>query len=131
MAVQVADATLIIDNEPIGYSPNTIKFTEGFGEQTVRTMAVGGGEVELLFANNQETSFSKLMFEMPSTIDNIALARKWKAKGDTIVAQVTGRTTEGNFTRTIRKSAMVNDHEVDISTEVNIPVEIHGARAVG
>lgn len=126
MPIQLTDATVIANNEVIGIIPNSLKWTEGFGEQTQRAMSIGGGKTEQVYANNVETNIGKLMFSLPSTVQNIALARQWKANQNQNVFQVAGETVDGDVTRTFTSAAVTNDFEVPVGTEANIELEIQG-----
>jgi hypothetical protein len=125
MPIQLSDAALIANNEVIGIIPNSLKYTEGFGEQEVRTISTGGGNVEQLYARNVETSFSKLNFELPGIVDNIVLARRWKANQNRNVFQIVGTTGDGeNITRTFTQAAVTNDYEVEIGSDTSIAIEV-------
>lgn len=126
MAVQLTDASVIANNEVVGVTPNSVKFTEGFGEQSVRVMASGGGKTEPVIANNVETNKGKFMFAMPATVDNIKLARQWKSNPGQNVFQVAGSTVEGDVNRTFTQATVVNDYEVPVATEGDIELEIEG-----
>lgn len=128
--IQLSDATLLANNEPVGIVANSLKYTEGKGEQTVRPMSIGGGAVEPVFANNVETNVSKLMFSLMTTVDNVALARQWKENKDQNVFQIAGSTVDGNITRTFTRAAVTNDYEVPIGSEANIEIEVMANAAI-
>lgn len=128
--IQLADATLIANNEAISIVPNSLKFTEGFGERSVRVAALGGGKVEQIYANNVEGALSKLMFELPTTPENIKLARAWTAAGNGNVFQIAGSTSEGDMTRTFTQAAVTNDYEVEIGSDTSISIEIASNAAI-
>lgn len=122
--IQVTDATVLVNNEAIGIVPNSLKFTEGFGERKKRTVSVGDGKTEQIYARDNETRKGRVMFELPTTIDNIALARAWAANDDRNVVQIAGQTVDGELTRTYTQAAVINDYEVEVGTETNISIEI-------
>lgn len=128
--IQLTDATLIANDEAIGIMPNTLTFTEGFGEQDVRAVSVGNGKTEQIFARNLETSFSTLKFELPTTPENVKLARAWKAAGNGNVFQIAGSTSEGDVTRSFTQAVVTNDYEVGIGTETTISIEIKSNAAI-
>lgn len=128
--IQLSDATLIANNEPVGVVPNSIKYTEGFGEQKVRPMSVGGGQVEQILADDVESNVSKLMFSLPTTIDNIKLARRWKTNRNQNVFQIAGSTIDGNLTKTFTQAVITNDYEVAIGSEANIEIEVQSNTAI-
>lgn len=128
--IQLTDATLLANNEAVGVNPNSIAFTEGKGEQTLRPVSIGDGKVEQVFANNLETSMSKLKFTMPATIDNVALALAWKNNRNGNVFTIAGSTADGDLTRTFTQAAVVNDYEVPIGTEADIEIEVMSNSAI-
>ncbi len=128
---QLTDATLVVNNEAVGIVPNSLKYTEGFGEQQVRPVSIGGGKTEQVFARNLETNFSKVMFELHTTPENVALARRWKANGNANVISIAGETSDGkNVTRTFNRAAIVNDYEVQIGSDTNIAIEAAAEAAI-
>lgn len=110
--------------------PNTLKYTEGFGEQSVRAASVGGGAVEQIFSQDVETSLSKVMFDIHTTPDNVKLARGWKSNGNLNVVQIAGKTAEGDVTRTFTQAAMTGDPEIEIATEGVINIEFMSNAAI-
>jgi hypothetical protein len=128
--IQLTDAALIANDEAVGIIPNSMKFTEGFGERKVRTASIGGGKVEQIFARDVETALSKLMFDLPTTPENIALAKAWAENGNENTFQIAGATPEGDVTRSFTQAALVNDYEVEIGSEANISIEICSNQAI-
>ena len=129
MPIQLSDAALIANNETVGIDPNSIEFTEGLGEKKVRAMSVGAG-VEQVFANDQETSFSELMFSLPTTVENVQLVKDWLVNGNTNVFQVVGSNADGNMTRTFTQAAVVNNPKVKVGVEGSIEIEIKSNAAI-
>lgn len=131
MPAQLSDATLIANNEAVGVIPNTLKYTEGKGEQEMRTISLGGGKVETLYANNVETSLSNLSFELAVIPENIDLALAWKVNLNRNVFQIAGTTPDGKtVTRTFTGAAVTNNYEVEIGSDTNISIEIMGNAAI-
>ena len=128
--IQLTDATVIVNNEAIGVIPNSVKFTEGLGEQVVRAVSIGGGKVEQVYAKNLETNFSRFMFSMPATPETVRLARQWKTNSNQNVVQLAGSTPEGTVTRTFTGAALTKDYEVPIGTEENIEIEFMANAAI-
>jgi len=130
MAIQLSDAALLVNDEAIGIIPNSLVFTEGLGEQKIRAVSIGGGATEQVFANDLETNYAMVKFDMPTTPENVALARSWKTNGNGNVAQIAGETAEGQLTRTITQAALTADYEIPIGTEANISIEMQGNTAI-
>lgn len=131
MGVQLSDVYLVINNEVIAHTPNSVKFTDGFGEQSIRAASTGGGNVERIYSNNVENNFSKCMFDMPATVDNIEKVRDWKANFDQNLIQIQGQTSDGKIlTRTISNAALINDVEIALGSDTDISLEFAGAQAI-
>lgn len=128
--IQLTDATVLANNEAVAIIANSLKYTEGLGEQMIRAASIGGGKVEQIFSNDVETSFSSLMFEIPTTPENVALARSWKTNQNRNAFQIAGSTPEGDVTRTFTQAAVLNDYEVGIGSETSIPIEIKSNPAI-
>lgn len=120
--VAVVNPTVVINNIAIPVRPNSVKFREGKGEQSMRVQSAGGSNTETVFSNNVETNMSALMFEMINTAANIELARGWKTNGNTNAATVTGV----GLSRSFNGMAILNDYEVDLSSDGVIPIEMTG-----
>lgn len=128
--IQLSDATFSVNNESVATIPNSITFTEGLGEQSMRAASIGGGGVEPIYANDLETSFSTVKADLPSTPENIELVKGWKINRNNNVVQIIGETIEGTLTRTFARAAITGDYEVAIGSDGSIPVEFKASPAV-
>lgn len=130
MPIQLSDAAILVNDEVVAIVPNTLKYTEGFGEQQVRAASVGGGAVEQIYSRDVETSLSKVMFDLHTTPDNVKLARSWKSNGNENVVGIAGKTAEGDVTRTFTQAAFTGDPEIEIGTEGVINIEFMSNAAI-
>lgn len=125
--IQLSNALVTVNNNPILHLPNTVMFTEGLGEQKMRPMVVGGGLVEIVYSEDRETNISKMSFEMPATIDLIEEARTWKLNKNQNLVQITGETSDGKtLTRSLSGAALLTDYEVNLGSETSINMEFMG-----
>ena len=131
MSIALADPSVVVNNEPVAVVPNSVKYTEGAGEQTMRAASTGGGGVQQVFSRNVETDFSKVMFEVFNDIETIEDLRGWKKNSNQNVVVVTGKTPDGKtLRRTFNQAAMLNDYEVGLGSDTTIPVEFSSNAAV-
>lgn len=130
MAVQLANALVTVNNDPVAIIPNSLVFTEGLGEQSIRAASAGGGQVEQIYSDNIESNFSMVNFDIPATVENIARARAWKTNRNQNVVQIMGSTPEGNVTRTFTQAALLNDYEVALGTDTNVSIEFKSNPAI-
>ena len=130
MATQLANPLVTVNNDPVAVTPNSVMFTEGLGEQTIRAASLGGAQVQPIYSKNIEQNFGSVTFEMPATVSNIARAREWKANDNENVVTVTGSTPEGILSRSFTQAAILNNYEVALGSETNIPIEFKSNQAV-
>ena len=130
MSTQLSNPIVMVNNVQVAVMPNSVKFTEGLGEQSIRAASTGGNQTEQVFSENIESNFSTITFEMPSTIDNIANARAWKIAKNANVVQIMGTTPEGDFTRTFTQAALLTDVEISLGSDTNIPLEFKSNPAI-
>lgn len=128
--IQLADATVMVNDVVMAIVANTLKFTEGFGEQNVKAASVGGGKTEQVYSRDVENALSKVMFDLHTTPENIASARQWKSNGNQNVVGIAGSTTEGDLTRTFTQAAFTSDPEIEIGNDGVINVEFMANAAI-
>ena len=122
----VSTPYVIINNTQYPIVPNTLKFTEGFGEYKQRGSSVGAGQTEVVFSENAEEKISKIMFEMFPTAENIKSIREWKANLNDNAIEITSDELERSFTN----AALTSDYEIAIGADTTIPIEFAADPAV-
>lgn len=130
MAAQLTNPVVMVNNVQVAVTPNSVKYTEGLGEQSTRAASTGGDQVEQIYSDDIATKFSSIMFDMPATIDNIANQRQWKVNKNANLIQITGKTPEGNLSRTFTQAALLNDTEVALGTDTDISCEFKSNPAI-
>lgn len=131
MSIALADAQVTVNDEPISIVPNSITFTEGLGEQTMRAASTGGGSVEQVYATNVETNFAMVNFAVYNDIDSIENLRIWKVNQNNNVITITGGTPDGKtITRTFQQAAILNDPEINLGADTQIDIEFKTSQAV-
>lgn len=130
MPTQISDPSIVVNNLPVAVVPNSVAYTEGFGEQDILVQSAGNGVIEQVFSDNVETNLSMVKFSLRSTVANIALARQWKANRNTNAVTLTATTDDGTLTRTFSNAAITNDPEVNFASDGVIEVEFKSNRAV-
>ena len=125
-SIALANPSVIINNLAIAIVPNSVVYTEGFGEQNQRVQSAGGGSVETVFSNNVETNLSKVNFSVYPTESNIEALRSFKAAENANAISI----VSGGFSRTVNSAALTNDFEVNLGADTTIDVEFMGTKAV-
>jgi len=122
----LANVAVIVNNMAVSIVPNSLGYNEGLGEQKPKVAAAGGGQVDILIADDVSTHIGKVKFELYPTASNITLVRGWKVNGS---ANVVKLTDNDSFHKTFTKQTLVNDPDIKLSSDGNIQVEFKGAAA--
>lgn len=130
MSEQLSNAQVLVNNDVVAIIPNTLTFTEGLGEQSIRAASAGGAQTEQVFSDDIEKRYSTVKFEIPPTVENIAKARAWKINKNQNLVQIAGRTIDGKLTRTFSQAALLSDYEVPLTSDGNISLEWRANPAV-
>jgi len=130
MGTQISNVAVMVNNEIVAIKPNTLAFTEGFGEQEIMGAAAGGSQIEQIFSDDIETHFSMVKFDLPSTISNIKAARTWKANGNANLVQISARVAGENMTRSFTQAAVTGDYEVGLGSDQVISLEFKSNAAI-
>ena len=126
----LSNVAVSVNNDPIAIVPNSAKYTEGFGEQTMRAASVGGASVEQVFTQNLESNFSAPSFEVYPDLETIKLLRSWKSNGNANTVVFTGSIDGVSFRRTFKQAAILNNYEVELGSDSTISVEFTSSAAV-
>jgi hypothetical protein len=130
MSEQLSNGSVLVNNDVVAIIPNTLTYTEGLGEQSIRAASAGGNQTEQVFSDNVEMRYSTIKFELPSTITNIEKLRQWKQNKNQNLVQIQGRTADGTLSRTFAQAALLTDYEVPLTNDGNITVEWRSNPAV-
>ena len=126
MATQISDPSVLVNNNAVFITPNSLAFTEGFGEQEILVQSAGGGVLDQVFADDIESNYGMVKFSVRATVDNIKLARQWKSNKNANAVTVTATTVDGSITRTFTNCAIVNDYEVALQADGVLELEFKG-----
>lgn len=126
MATQLSDVGVVVNNVGVNIVPNSLSYTEGFGEQTILVQSSGNGRTTTVYSNDVETNLGMVKFSIRATVDNIALARQWKSNANRNAVALVGTVTDGSLTRNYSSCALVTDYEVNLSADGVIEVEFRG-----
>lgn len=129
MSTQLNNVFIRINNEQIAYTADSLKFSLGKGEASMRSATAGGDQVDVIFSQDLSSLVGKVSFAMPATEENIAYVRKTKNNRNQNVVELVGA-TGSSFTVTFGGMAIVNDPEYNLSSDGNIDLEFHGNPAV-
>jgi len=132
MSIILNNPTVTVNNYPVPVIANSLSYSEGLGEQTLRMESTGGGNVEQLYSDNIEMKKSKVKWSMLPSINNIEIIRQWKllANSNAITISAIDNVTLKDFTRTFAGCALINNYDVNLKGDGDIEIEFEGATAV-
>lgn len=126
MASALAEATVMVNDNVIGIVPNTLEFDEGLGEQKILPVSVGGGKVEQLYANDLESNFATVKFQMRVTVSNVETLKGWQQNANRNVVNVAAEDADGNdLTRVFTQATIMEAPNIQIQTEGVIDVSFN------
>lgn len=126
MATALSNPVVTINNVVLAVVPNSVSYTEGLGEQTIRTQSAGGGSVEQVYSNDVSTNMSMFKCQLFNTAENIDNLRIWKTNSNANAITLTG---EG-LTRSFSNMALTNNYEVNLGSDTTIDIEFTGNAAI-
>ncbi len=124
MTSQLNDITILVNNQQIAYTADSLSWKDGFGEYNVRNAVVGGGQTERIFSKDLASKFGMVKFTMPSTIENEANKRAWKVNDDNNVVELIGPPGSG-FTKIFTEASILDDPETAAATDGNIEIDFN------
>jgi hypothetical protein len=129
MSKQLNDFTILVNNEQIAYTADSLSWKDGFGEYKVRNAVVGGGQTEQIFSKDLASKFGMVKFDMPSTAESEKHKRAWKVNDNNNVVELIGPKGSG-ITKIFTSSAILDDPETNASQDGNISIEFNSNPAV-
>lgn len=123
---QLTTPTVVINNEVWEIIPNSFMYTEGFGEQNIKTLSGGGGTVSVVYVDDVTTHFSDVKFEVLATDQSIPdKLRVLKANSN----QNTISATTGSFSRVFQNAILTSNYEVNLGADKTIAIEFKSSPA--
>lgn len=131
MAVkQIANLQLTLNNVHISYVPNTLVYTEGFGEQNVRVRTGGSGTSETVFSDNAELKKSMIKFSMYPVDVDLDFIRGLKILENANTISIIDQSEAGGFSRHFPFCSLINNYEVNASFDGVVELEFESDPAI-
>lgn len=122
MATQLNDIVILVNNVQIAYTADSLAWKDGFGDYNVRNAVTGGGQTEQVFSKDLSTKFGMVKFSIPTTEENEANKRAWKANDNNNVVELIGPSGT-DFTKIFTQASILEDPESNAATDGNIEIE--------
>lgn len=125
----ISTPTVVVDGVNLAIVPNSLMFTEGFGEQDVKVQSSGGGQVQPIVTLDVTTSLSRVAMQVVNTAANIQQLRQIKSDSANFHVVSFFDNTVG-FIRTVQQAILTSDYEVGLGADTPISIEFKGAPSV-
>lgn len=122
MASQLNDIVILVNNDQIAYTADSLSWKDGFGDYNIRNAVAGGGQTEQIFSKDLASKFGMVKFSLPTTTENEEFKRAWKSNDNNNVVELIGPTS-GDFTKIFTQAAILEDPESNAATDGNIEIE--------
>lgn len=114
--------TVQINNITIPVKPNSLSYKTGRGDRNIRVQSAGGDSIETVMTEDAETKKSMIKATFLMTKDIDASVIDWMDKRD----ENSIRLSEGDFTKSFRKMAVVSEPELNTGADGEVEVEFEG-----
>jgi len=122
MANQLNDIVILVNDVQIAYTSDSLSWSDGLGEYSIRNAVTGGGQTEQVFSEDLSSKFGMVKFSMPTTDENEQYKRDWKLNKNNNVVELIGA-GGSSFTKVYTQAAILNDPESNAATDGNIEIE--------
>lgn len=127
----IAKPQITVNDDPIAVIPNSVKYSEGEGETTVRTTSGGGSSVVVIISDNAEDKKGMVSFDLANTVTDIDNARIWKQNAGLNTVAISGELQNGQqFNRVMNQATIINNPEIELSTEGKLTLTWEGSQMV-
>lgn len=118
------DPQITLNDELLVIAANSVSFTTGDGERSVKAAGTGGGKGVLTISENVETKISTGKFALFTTVENVDLIDLAIKRLNNNVIVIAGTDAFGNSLRkTFTNAIIMNNPEFNLQTDGQIDVE--------
>lgn len=126
MAIAIYAPTLVINNVPVAYEPDSLMLKLGKGERNQSPQVAGTDSVVLVYAENSATKKAKVSFEFRTTKENIDNVTDWQKRKNGNVIQIVDK--EASYV--VEQAALINDPELKTGSDGKVSLEFEGMPVV-
>jgi hypothetical protein len=121
----VNDPQVTLNDELLAIVANSVSYTTGDGERSVKAAGTGGGKGVLTISENVETKISTAKFSVFTTVDNADTVEQAIKRLSNNVLVIAGTDPFGNSLRkTFTNSVIMNNPEFNLQADGQVDVEI-------
>ncbi len=119
------DPQVTLNDELLTIVGNSVSFTTGDGERSVKAAGTGGGKGVLTISENVETKISTAKFSVFTTVGNADTIEQAVKRLNNNVLVIAGTDPFGNSLRkTFTNAVIMNNPEFNLQADGQIDVEI-------
>ncbi len=119
------DPQVTLNDELLAIVGNSVSYTTGDGERSVKAAGTGSGKGVLTISENVESKISTAKFSVYATVENADLIEQAIKRLNGNVLVIAGTDTFGNSLRkTFTNAVVTNDPEFNLQQDGQIDVEM-------
>ena len=119
------DPQVTLNDELLTIVANSVSYTTGDGERSVKAAGTGGGKGVLTISENVETKISTAKFSVFTTVENADIVESAIKRLNGNVLVIAGTDPFGNSLRkTFTNAVIMNNPEFTLQTDGQVDVEI-------
>ena len=119
------DPQITLNDELLAIVGNSVSFTTGDGERSIKAAGTGGGKGVLTISENVETKISTAKFAVFATVNNVDVIDQAIKRLNNNVLVIAGTDPFGNSLRkTFTNSTITNNPEFNLQADGQIDIEI-------
>ena len=127
----LSDPQVTLNDELLAIVGNSVSYTPGDGERSVKAAGTGGGKGVMTISENVETKISTVKFSLFSTADNVDTAEQAIKRLNNNVVVVAGTDPLGKSVRkTFTNSIVTNNPDFNLQQDGQIDLEFASDPAV-
>lgn len=127
----LSDPQVTLNDELLTIVGNSVSYTTGDGERSVKAAGTGGGKSVMTISENVETKLSTAKFSVFATVDNADTIEQATKRLNNNVLVIAGTDPLGKSIRkTFTNAVVTNDPEYNLQQDGQIDVEFSSDPAV-
>ena len=121
----LSDPQITLNDDLLTIVGNSVSYTTGDGERSIKAAGTGGGKAVLTISENVESKFSTAKFAVFTTVENADIVEQAIKRLNSNVLVVSGTDPFGNNLRkTFTNAVITNNPEFNLVADGQIDVEI-------
>lgn len=125
MTEAIFGPTLVVNNIPVAYEPNTLNFDEGKGERKQSPQVSGTDSVTMVYSQDISTKRGMVTFELRTTAEALELKNGWETNRDQNAITI----TQDGLSRSFLQAAVTDVIEITTGVDAMMTVKFESLPA--